>query len=98
MTKSNAAFKRAGVLGWPVGHSLSPRVHGFWLKQYDIAGEYVAVAVQPKDFAAKLRSLQADGFAGCNVTVPHKEAALATVDEAHAQAQRIGAVYSLVVR
>jgi len=98
MTTRNTSFKRAGVLGWPVGHSLSPRVHGFWLKQYAIAGEYVAVAVEPKDFAAKLRCLQVDGFAGCNVTVPHKEAALALVDEAHPHAQRIGAVNTVVVR
>jgi len=91
-------FKRAGVMGWPVDHSLSPRVHGFWLKHYAIAGEYVRIAVPPKDFAARLKTLQADGFVGVNVTVPHKEAALAAVDEADPLARRIGAVNTVVVR
>lgn len=91
-------FKRAGVMGWPVEHSLSPRVHGYWLRELGIAGEYLRIAVEPEAFVAKLRALKADGFAGCNVTVPHKEAALAAVDEAHPLAQRIGAVNTVVVR
>lgn len=91
-------FKRAGVMGWPVDHSLSPRVHGFWLKQYGISGEYVRVPVAPENFAEKLKNLQTDGFAGVNVTVPHKEAALAAVDEVHPLARRIGAVNTVVVR
>ena len=91
-------FKRAGVMGWPVDHSLSPRVHGFWLKQYGIAGEYVRVPVEPEGFTGKIKNLQADGFAGVNVTVPHKEAALAAVDEVHPLARRIGAVNTVVVR
>ena len=85
-------------MGWPVDHSLSPKVHGFWLKQYAIAGEYVRIPVAPEAFGAKLRSLQNDGFVGVNVTVPHKEAALAAVDEAHPLAERIGAVNTVVVR
>ena len=91
-------FKRAGVMGWPVDHSLSPRVHGFWLKQYGIAGEYVRIPVTPENLAGQLKNLQADGFAGVNVTVPHKEAALASVDEVHPLARRIGAVNTVVVR
>lgn len=97
-TNTDSDFKRACVLGWPVSHSLSPKVHGFWLKHYGIAGDYVARAVEPKDFEATLRGLKADGFVGCNVTVPHKEAALALVDEAHPEARRIGAVNTVVVR
>lgn len=85
-------------MGWPVGHSLSPKVHGFWLKQYGIAGEYVRIAVEPEEFPEKLKKLQTNGFAGVNVTVPHKEAALANVDEVHPLAQRIGAVNTVVVR
>lgn len=91
-------FKRAGVMGWPVDHSLSPRVHGYWLKLYGIPGEYVRIPVRPEEFAQRLRALGREGFAGCNVTVPHKEAALAAVDEAHPLAQRIGAVNTVVVR
>ena len=97
-TTTDLGFKRACVLGWPVSHSLSPKVHGFWLKQHGIAGDYVARAVEPNDLKATLRSLQDDGFVGCNVTVPHKEAALALVDEAHPLAMRIGAVNTVVVR
>ncbi|MBL4614550.1 MAG: shikimate dehydrogenase [Magnetovibrio sp.] len=89
---------RAGVMGWPVGHSLSPKVHGFWLNQYGIGGEYLRLAVSPKDFVGTLKNLHADGFAGANITVPHKEIALASVDEVHPLAQRIGAVNTVVVR
>jgi len=85
-------------MGWPVDHSLSPRVHGYWLRHYGIKGEYVRIPVAPDTFAAKLRALKADGFVGCNVTVPHKEAALKTVDEADPMALRIGAVNTVVVR
>jgi len=85
-------------MGWPIDHSLSPRVHGFWLKHYGIAGEYVRLAVEPENFTATLKNLQADGFAGVNVTVPHKETALAAVDEVHPLAERIGAVNTVVVR
>ena len=97
MTESKN-FKRAGVLGWPVDHSLSPRVHGFWLRAYGIDGEYVRVPVAPEDFKDTLRRLAEDGFVGCNVTVPHKEKALKCVDEAHPLAKRIGAVNTVVLR
>lgn len=97
-TPSTSTFRRAGVMGWPVDHSLSPVVHGYWLKRHGIAGEYVRIPVAPEDFARKVRALAADGFAGCNVTVPHKEAALCAVDEADAQAERIGAVNTIKVR
>jgi len=93
-----APFLRAGVMGWPVDHSLSPKVHGFWLQQYGIKGEYIRIPVAPQDFAKKLKALKADGFAGVNVTVPHKQAALLAVDEIHPLAQRIGAVNTVVVR
>jgi shikimate dehydrogenase len=86
----------AGVIGWPVGHSLSPRLHGYWLERYGIDGAYVPLPVAPGDFALALPALARLGFAGVNVTVPHKEAALAAVDEADAAARRIGAVNTVV--
>jgi shikimate dehydrogenase len=95
---SSRALIRAGVMGWPVDHSLSPKVHGFWLRQYGIYGDYVRIPVKSEDFSAKVRSLQVDGFVGCNVTVPHKEAALVAVDELDPQAVRIGAVNTIQVR
>jgi len=87
----------AGVMGWPVGHSRSPRLHGFWLRQYGIDGAYVPLPVRPEDFAAALRALPKLGFAGANVTVPHKEEALAATDRVDANARRIGAVNTIVV-
>ena len=69
-------MKRACVIGWPIEHSRSPLIHGYWLKQYGIDGTYTKEAVRPEEVAGFLRSLAAQGFVGCNVTVPHKEAAL----------------------
>lgn len=88
----------AGVMGWPVGHSRSPRLHGFWLERYGIDGAYVPLAVAPDRAAEAIRALPALGFRGCNVTVPHKEVAAATVDHLEASARRAGAVNTIVVR
>lgn len=87
----------AGVMGWPVAHSRSPRLHGYWLRQYRIDGAYIPLPVRPAQFAAALRALPMLGFAGANVTLPHKEAALAAVDRASDEARRIGAVNTVVV-
>jgi shikimate dehydrogenase len=88
----------AGVMGWPVGHSRSPRLHGYWLERLGIDGAYVPLAVAPDDFAQVLRALPRMGFRGANVTVPHKEQALALADHVEPLARRIGAVNTLVVR
>jgi shikimate dehydrogenase len=82
----------AGVMGFPVDHSLSPRLHGYWLQKYGIRGAYVRLPVAPGDFVVYLRTLQKLGFAGVNVTLPHKEAAFAVSDELDAHAKRTGAV------
>ncbi len=87
----------AGVMGWPVAHSRSPRLHGYWLRKYGIDGAYIPLPVRPQQFAAALRALPMLGFAGANVTVPHKEAALAAVDRTDVAARRIGAVNTIVV-
>ena len=87
----------AGVFGWPVVHSRSPRLHGYWLDHYRIDGAYVPLAVPPEDFAEAVRALPLLGFAGANVTLPHKERALELVDEADALARRIGAVNTVTV-
>jgi len=97
-TTLSGKAKLAGVMGWPIGHSLSPRLHGYWLRQYAVDGAYVPLAVRREDFAGAARMLPRLGFAGANVTVPHKEAALAAVDEADGEARRIGAVNTIVVR
>jgi shikimate dehydrogenase len=64
--------KRACVIGWPVAHSLSPAIHGYWLQEHGLEGEYVREAIEPRDFGGFLTSLAAHGFCGANITVPHK--------------------------
>jgi shikimate dehydrogenase len=86
----------AGLIGWPVSHSRSPRLHGFWLARHGIDGAYVPLPVAPENLAAAVRGLAAAGLAGVNVTIPHKQAVLALCDEVDAIARRIGAVNLLV--
>lgn len=88
---------KAGVMGWPVSHSRSPRLHGYWLGRYGIDGTYEALAVAPEDLAEQLGSLHDRGFAGVNLTVPHKEAALAVVTSLSPTARALGAVNTVVV-
>src|SRR3990170_5136841 len=88
-------MQRACVIGWPVEHSRSPLIHRYWLKQYGIDGAYEKEAVQPKDLARFLGSLEAHGYAGANVTLPHKEAALRLSAVADEAARAIGAANTL---
>lgn len=89
--------KLAGVMGWPVSHSRSPRLHGFWLDRYQIDGAYVPLAVPPEKISEALRALSSLGFKGCNVTIPHKEAAFEAVDRLTGRAKKIGAVNTVMV-
>jgi shikimate dehydrogenase len=96
MTISGKA-KLAGVMGWPIGHSRSPRLHGYWLERYGVDGAYVPLAVAPERAEQAIRALPALGFRGCNVTVPLKEIAFRTVDRLDPVARRMGAVNTIVV-
>jgi shikimate dehydrogenase len=87
----------AGVIGWPVGHSLSPRLHGYWISAYRIDGAYVPFAVSPDHLPEAIRSVAALGLVGINVTVPHKTAVLELVDVCDDSARRIGAINTIVV-
>lgn len=87
----------AGVMGWPVSHSRSPRLHNYWIREYGLDGAYVPLPVRPEDFDRAVRALPALGFAGSNVTVPHKEAAFRAMDECDGLARRLGAVNTIVV-
>ncbi|HKX64242.1 MAG TPA: hypothetical protein VJM78_02965, partial [Rhizomicrobium sp.] len=90
---------RAGIVGWPVTHSLSPVLHGYWLNEYGIDGEMVREPARPEEFAAVIARLRSEGFKGVNVTVPHKETAFALADEVEdAQAKFSGAANLLVFR
>lgn len=84
----------ACVIGWPVEHSRSPLIHNWWLKRYGIAGEYRREAVPPQAFAAFVQKLGAHGYVGANVTVPHKQAALA-VSQPDDRAGAVGAANTL---
>lgn len=86
----------AGVIGWPIGHSLSPKVHGHWLARYGLAGAYVPLGVREADFEGALAALPNLGFVGANVTMPHKERAFVLADERSAMATRLGAANTLV--
>ena len=87
--------KRACVIGWPIEHSRSPAIHGYWLDRYRIGGTYSKEAVRPDDIESFLRGLAHAGFAGCNVTIPHKEAAFRIADERDASAVAVGAANTL---
>ena len=89
---------RAAVVGFPVKHSLSPAIHGLWLKAAGIEGDYVTVEAPPDRFEAVIAELRAAGLRGVNVTVPHKEAALALADRADASAVAAGAANLLLFR
>ncbi|MBN9222031.1 MAG: shikimate dehydrogenase [Mesorhizobium sp.] len=89
------ATKKAFVSGHPIKHSRSPKIHGHWLAEHGIDGSYEAIDVAPQDFAAFLAGLKANGYAGGNVTIPHKEAAFAGVARRDHAADQIGAVNTL---
>jgi shikimate dehydrogenase len=91
-------FRLAGVMGWPVMHSRSPALHNYWFRRYGLAGTYVPLAVEPQGLDAALHALAPLGFAGCNLTIPHKEHAITMVDEVDSVAKRIGAISCVIVR
>lgn len=90
--------KLAGIVGWPVAHSRSPVLHGYWLQEYGIDGAYVPMAVKPENLRRALQALPILGFAGCNLTIPHKEEAMRAVDEYEPSAKRAGGVNTIVIR
>jgi shikimate dehydrogenase len=95
--KITGATRLAGIMGWPVAHSRSPLLHGFWLHENRIDGAYVPLPVRPADLERALRALPILGFRGCNLTIPHKQEALRLVDRVDPAARRIGAVNTVVV-
>ena len=86
----------AGVIGSPIAHSKSPRLHRHWLAKYGIAGEYVPLHVEKNDLREVLRALPKMGFVGANVTIPHKVAVLDIADQVSDRATLIGAANTLI--
>ncbi|WP_185804065.1 shikimate dehydrogenase [Pontivivens nitratireducens] len=88
----------AGVVGWPIGYSRSPALHGHWLKRYGIAGYYIPMDIAPQDFENGVRSLPRLGFRGINVTLPYKQTVLPLADKISDRAALIGAANTLIFR
>ncbi len=91
-------FALAGLMGWPVAHSRSPDIHNHWMAEHGLRGAYVLLPVAPANLQQALRALPVLGFAGCNLTIPHKVAAMALVDHVDPVARRIGAINTVVVQ
>lgn len=89
---------KACVIGWPISHSRSPLIHGYWLNQYGIDGSYTRQPVEPHDLSAFIAGLGASGYAGCNVTIPHKEKVFGLVERADETTERLGAVNTVFQR
>lgn len=89
--------KRAAVIGYPITHSLSPRLHGYWLRRYAIDGAYDALEVSPEALGIKMAALEKTGITGVNLTVPHKELVLPFLDEVHEEAKAIGAANTVII-
>jgi len=90
--------KKLGVLGFPISHSKSPKLHNFWLKKYNIDAVYDAYEVEPTGLEKFLREIPKNGFLGVNLTIPHKEAALKFVDERDRRTNIIGATNTITVK
>lgn len=88
----------AGVIGSPVAHSKSPRLHGYWLRRYNISGHYIPMDVAQRDLETVIRTLPLAGFVGVNITIPHKESVMGFADQITDRATLIGACNTLIFR
>ncbi len=86
---------KASVIGWPIHHSRSPQIHAYWLKKHRINGSYDKQAVAPDNLQSFIETLRHGEHIGTNVTLPHKEKALAFIDEADDRVRRIGALNTI---
>lgn len=93
-----SAFVRAAVLGHPVAHSKSPLIHNHWIEQYGLSGSYEAIDIAPENLERAVRDLVERGYAGFNVTVPHKSTILSLCAQKSETAERIGAANTISVR
>lgn len=96
MERTKAQVPTAGVIGWPVNHSKSPLIHGYWLAQHHIDGAYLPVPTPPEELAQTVKQLKEADWRGFNVTLPHKQAIMPLLDTLDATATAIGAVNTVV--
>lgn len=97
MQGAQQRFRTTGIMGWPVWHSRSPLLHGHWLARYGLPGAYIPLPVAPEALPHALAGLAALGFAGCNVTIPHKVAVIPHLHHVDPMARAMGAVNTIVV-
>ena len=90
-------FIRAGVIGYPIRHSKSPVIHAHWIEQNGLSGSYEAIEIAPEELKEKIAMLAADGYAGFNVTIPHKETIFKLCDEVDEKSRLIGAVNTVKI-
>lgn len=90
--------KLAGVIGDPIGHSLSPAMHGYWLARHGIDAAYVPLPIKPQHFESVFRDLPKFGFCGVNITIPYKELVMPLLDEIEPEAEEIGAVNTVIFK
>ena len=93
---SHPKIPLAGVIGHPIAHSKSPKLHGYWLKEHGLEGHYVPIDVAPENLESVLRMMPKMGYVGANVTIPHKERALEIADQVTDRATLIGAANTLI--
>jgi shikimate dehydrogenase len=91
-------MKRACIIGYPVAHSLSPKLHRYWLNHYGIAGDYTAIEARPEALEDTLKKLVAENYAGCNLTLPHKELVLPLLDSIDDTTRQIGAANTIIIK
>jgi len=91
-------MKRACVIGWPISHSRSPLIHNYWLSRYEITGTYGIRPVEPAELQTFLDHMLAEGYSGCNVTIPHKEAVFSLLKNRDELSVRIGAINTVYSR
>lgn len=93
-----SAFIKAGVIGYPIKHSKSPLIHNHWIEKHGLSGEYIAIDIAPENLKDGIQKLIDEGFAGFNVTIPHKQEIFKLCSDVDATARAIGAVNTVVVR
>ena len=90
------SFPLAGVIGYPIGHSKSPKLHRYWLERYGIPGDYVPLPVSDDNLRHVLHTLPSMGFVGVNITIPHKVTVMSIADQVSDRATLIGAANTLI--
>lgn len=96
--RTDGNIRSSCIIGYPVEHSLSPKLHGFWIKKYGITAKYTALSVAPHELEITLKSLKKLGYVGCNVTLPYKEEVMNLMEECSDLSRLVGSVNTVVVK